>query len=474
MAKVDTDMEGMREDGGEEEKKKKEKKEKKEKKIETPESLAKKETKRLKKEKKAELAAAEEKMGETEKRERKAADKQGKLVKAASSKAIVLKPTERKDRDKLGKSSGHGSNKLGKSSGHGSSGHGSSHSERLGTIGSSFINKPKKPKKGEDPNLRSTTLKAKGIKYGVTAIHTSAAVSTDGTDDDEFFWHEEIEQIKNPCWRCVRAFLVWMRCLAADEYQNTRVRNWARWVQWAALLADIAAALVSIITFNGIAYCCGTPILNFGGTNIPWHTLIRIMTYAYLAMVFLEIYPVVKKGFPFNLVNPCIGFVITLAMFFDDSKVQALMMWGIETFAVLCEFFVFRLKVMEKAQRAKDVTRIGKLTTKELDDDVDVEVAKKELKTARQRFYQLKQEQIYEDKVLWYLRVGCYLNISLVLMFLALIICISRAGGLCVHGTSLPNPFNLNPLDTCDQCAVGEGFCEVCTEESDQCYFPYA
>jgi hypothetical protein len=464
MAKVDSEMEKNNREGGEEKKEKKEKKERKEKKekIDTPESLEKKERKRERKEKKAQLAAAEANMGETEKKERKAADKQGKLVRAASSKAITMKPTERKNMEKQRNSAALLSDSLHKNSGHKS------------TSGSSFVKKPKKPAKNQNPNMRSTALKAKGIKYGVTAIHTSEAVSADGTEDEEFFWHEEKEQIKNPCWRFLRAFLVWMRCLAADEYQNTCVKNWARWVQWAALLADISAALVSIITFNGVAYCCGSPILNFGGTDIPWHTMIRIMTYVYLAMVFLEIYPVVKKGFPFNLVNPIIGFVITLAMFFDDSKQQALMMWGIETFAVLCEFGVFRLKVMEKAQRAKDVKRIGKLTTEELDDNVDVEVAKKELKKTRQKFYQLKQEQIYEDKVLWYLRMGVYINISLVLMFLALIICITQAGGLCVHGDSMPNPFNLHPLDTCNQCEGGDGFCEVCTEEYDQCYFPYS
>jgi hypothetical protein len=456
MVKVDNDDEVMKEieetetpeEKAQRRLEKKERKEKKEKKREA------------KKEKKEAKAEAEGNMGETEKKEKKAADRQDRLVRAASSSdAISGKPREKLRSTGSSQNSQNGSNA-------------SNLLQKIGS-GSSHSHKPKKVSKDQNPNLRSTALKAKGIKYGVTAVHTSEVVSTDGTEDEEFFWHEEKAVIKNPCWRCIHGALIWTKCLVPEDEENRRVKNMLCWVQWAALLADISAALTAIITFNGVAYCCGTPILNNGGTNIPWHTLIRILTYVYLALVFLEIYPVVKKGFPFNLVNPLVGFIITLAMFFDDSKVQALMMWGIETFAVLCEFGVFRLKVIEKAQRAKDVKRIGKLTNKEFADDVDIEEAKKELKKTRQRYYQLQQEQLYEDKVLWYLRVGVYINISLVLMFLALIICISQAGGLCVHGDTLPNPFNLHPLDSCTLCE-GDGMCEICSEEEDQCYFPYS
>ena len=323
-------------------------------------------------------------------------------------------------------------------------------------------------------DLRSSALKKKGIKYGITSIHQSQIIEPESDDEDEqVFWHEEREEIKNPCLRCLRRIAVFLMLLPEDPMDSTPLKNGLRWMQWAALLADLSAALVAIITFNGVAYCCDEEILNFGGTDIPWHTFIRILTYLYLGLVFCEVYPVVRKGFPLNLANPLIGFIISIAMFFDDSKVEALVMWAIETLAVMFEFIVFRLKVVQKAQRAREVKRVAKQTKRTPDDDEDIEKAARDLKKVRQRYYQLKEEQEAEDKVLWYLRLGVYINMALVLLFLAIIICISQSGGLCVNGESVPNPFNLNQKENCGECADVQGFCEVCTEEIRQCYFPY-
>jgi hypothetical protein len=81
----------------------------------------------------------------------------------------------------------------------------------------------------------------------------------------------------------------------------------------------------------------------FSSLEINWDSLFRVVTALYLVLVFAEIIPVVKNGMPFNIVNPTIGFVITLGMFFDDSIGEAVAMWVIEALAIYFEFLVYRV-----------------------------------------------------------------------------------------------------------------------------------
>lgn len=294
------------------------------------------------------------------------------------------------------------------------------------------------------------------------------------------YWIEgEWDDVENPCLRCLIRPLILLKCLPEDRADFTPVKNALRILQWLAMVSDIGAAIVAIVTFNGVTYCCGNPILNFDGMNLPWDIIVRILTWVYLGLILVEIYPVVKMGIPFNIVNPLFGLVVAVAMFFDDSKSQALLMWGIETLAVLCEYGILLLKMHQREFLAREVKKAGKLTSRKreerfLETAIDKDEAEAEIARNRQEYYRLKLEQKREAKLLWYLRLANYINISLVCIMLGLIVVISNAGGLCVHDNAAPNPFSLNQLAKCPACTEIDGFCEVCGENVKQCYFPYS
>ena len=294
------------------------------------------------------------------------------------------------------------------------------------------------------------------------------------------FWVEgEWDDVENPCLRGIVKCLVFLHCLPDARADSTPLKLALRWLQWASMLADIGAGVVAIVTFNGVTYCCNEPILNFGGLDLPWKIMIRILTYMYLLLILVEIYPVVKKGVPFNLINPFLGFVVAVAMFFDDSKTQALIMWGIESFAVLCEYGILLVKMQQRDILAKEVKKAGKLTSRKREERVretalDADEAEIEITRNRQEYYRLKLEQSREKKLLWYLRLASWINITLVVIMLSFIVVISHAGGLCVNGDKAPNPFNLDQLANCPACTDIDGPCEVCADGVKQCYFPYA
>ena len=70
-------------------------------------------------------------------------------------------------------------------------------------------------------------------------------------------------------------------------------------------------------------------------------------TYVYLVLIFAEIIPIFCKGISFHLVNPVIAFLITFAVFFNDSVLEAAFMWVIEAMAITCEFLVYRFEARE-------------------------------------------------------------------------------------------------------------------------------
>jgi hypothetical protein len=161
-------------------------------------------------------------------------------------------------------------------------------------------------------------------------------------------------------------------------------------------------------------------------------------------------------------------------MFFDDSKAEALLMWCIETFAVVCEYSIYCVKVWERDFIAREVLRVGKLTIPNRTGLAGIEESHVDSQSAhRQEFFRLKLEQKHVKKMLWYLRVACYINLTLVFMVLVVIIFISRAGGLCIDGYSVPNLFDSDQLGRCPACQGIDGMCEVCDAATRMCYFPY-
>ena len=267
-------------------------------------------------------------------------------------------------------------------------------------------------------------------------------------DNEEAIWQEDVitwSNLQNPMHRKLARILVFLRCIPEDRSDANTVNVSLRVLQWLSLLADMTAACVAIFTFNGVTYCCGEPILNFGKLHMPWERLIQVLTYLYLVLIMAEVYPVIERGIPLNLVNPFLGFIITIAMFFDDSKAEALIMWCIETFAVICEFGIYSFRSYQRNKLNAEVERLANLTIpkhkRNRRNSNESQVSDSEQQKYRQDFFRLKLEQKFTEKTFWYLRWGCYLNLVMVFSILVVIIFISKAGGLCIDGNKIPNLF---------------------------------
>lgn len=258
--------------------------------------------------------------------------------------------------------------------------------------------------------------------------------------------------------------------------ETTPIKRWLRCLTWLTFICDATAAIVSLVQFSEIQTCCGEPILNLGGIDIEWQTVIQYSTIFYLVLILLEVYPVMRRGFPFNIVNPLIGFMITFALFFDDSYVEALIMWCIETCAVLSEFAVYRVKIRQVNMRAIEIKKLMPKTTKKKESFEDEDDYLKELHKARRRYYVLKQEQRMDQRLLQYLHLAVYMNIVMSSVVLMLILVIARNGGLCIEDYDYPNPFRSDQLARCSYCSDPTEKCEYCDPltETYQCYFPYS
>jgi len=261
--------------------------------------------------------------------------------------------------------------------------------------------------------------------------------------------------------------------------ETTPIKRWLRFLTWLTFLCDATSAIVTLAQFSEITYCCGKPILNIGNINADWAVIIRYATIFYLILILLEVYPVLRRGFPFNIVNPIIGFLITFALFFDDSYVEALIMWCIETAAVLSEFAVYRVKIRQVNMRSAEIKTLMPKTTKKKESFEDEDLYLRDLHKARRRYYVLKQEQRMDQRLLQYLHIAVYMNIIISSVVLMLILVVARNGGLCIANFDVPNPFAGDQLSSCTMCGgsaeTGE-VCEYCSPETEtfQCYYPYS
>jgi hypothetical protein len=104
----------------------------------------------------------------------------------------------------------------------------------------------------------------------------------------------------DPLWK--KAFR-YIRILPPHPQERPERRK-IRIVIWAALVLDFVAAVVSLTTYNGVSRCCGTDMFSLLFVNGDWKKAIQIVTYIYMVLIFAEIIPVVRRGLPFNLLNP--------------------------------------------------------------------------------------------------------------------------------------------------------------------------
>jgi hypothetical protein len=285
---------------------------------------------------------------------------------------------------------------------------------------------------------------------------------------------------------------------------------------------------VAIITYGGeTTQCCGKSIMSaFGGTDY-WDLIIKIITCGYMLLIFLELFPVLTGGFPFNLFNPFIGFMITFAVFFSDSMVEAAVMWTIEACAVFCELYIYRLLLLRFNERKsslkhtrKEIAKLRKIKRKVknqfesgvvltranssedilnidfsdedsfADDDSFLDemetqkndkdnhtvvsrtalVAAADISTVREtRLLRERRKlilsQTEEERDLRYHFVGVCINVFLVVFSLLMIIIIAKNGGMCIKGMQFGNIFKNDQLDKCNLCVDVDGPCEKCSWE---------
>ncbi|KAL3938254.1 MAG: hypothetical protein SGBAC_006796 [Bacillariaceae sp.] len=259
-----------------------------------------------------------------------------------------------------------------------------------------------------------------------------------------------------------------------------------RFLTWGAMILDFIAALVSIFTYESVTMCCGKPIFELLDSNINWNEFVRIFTYIYLVLIFLEVVPVFNKELPLNLINPLIGFTITMAMFFDDRIGEAVTLWTIEALAIAFETVITWLR---RKQHLRHIDRIA---------ECDVELAVREGKRRRRgnsadsedpysdleslsggSFYNSSDAEVNrfriererrqlmaglkeEEITMRYHFIGSAINVSLVLISLILIIGIGKNGGLCISNFEAPPIFKDDQLERCPACVGATGTCEVC------------
>lgn len=217
------------------------------------------------------------------------------------------------------------------------------------------------------------------------------------------------------------------------------------------------------------------------------------------------------------------GFLITFAVFFDDSVVQAAIMWVIETMAVSCEVYIFRLRSLAYKERVKrlektdDAIKNLRNTKKKIkqlyesgknlnisnhsmgscsydgesDDSFHDETGSKDdmttggkstgtdiSKVRENKLYRerrvLRESNANDRRHLRYHLIGVCVNCFLVCLSLLIICVISKNKGLCIVDMEAPNVFQNNQLERCFDCQGVQGMCEVCREDgTSHCYYPY-
>lgn len=341
-----------------------------------------------------------------------------------------------------------------------------------------------------DTGGRRSSMHAMKTSKSVRALLT-VDVDGDGEFDEE------------PRWK---SFLRYIMILAPHPHEKP-IKKRIRILTWVSMFLDFLTGVVSLAN-DGATTCCGEPILSIIG-NVNWDRAINITVGFYFVLIFAEIIPVMREGFPFNLANPFVGFLITFALFFDDRILEAVVMWIIEASAVVCEVIVYRLKLKWHSQREerlqiterqlralyKERKRLKKISRGEQhkedygfeqhDKDRGLEGAERptdvgqvrETRLLRERRL-LRQAQSEDRRELRYHLIGTTFNIFLACVALMLVILIGRSGGLCIVNMQTPNFFKTGQLEKCFLCQGVGGVCEKCPEDDPSlsekhCYYPY-
>ncbi|CAJ1958194.1 unnamed protein product [Cylindrotheca closterium] len=347
-----------------------------------------------------------------------------------------------------------------------------------------------KPRSRYERFAQRNRLSSRSLDASVSG-HTASTVG-DEFSADETIWISGLRYIR----------------LMAPTPRECKSDRIIRYMTWGAMILDFIAAMVSITTYESVTMCCGKPIFELLESRINWNEFVRIFTYIYVVLLFLEVIPVFNKEIPLNLINPLIGFTITMAMFFDDRIGEAITMWTMEAFAIAFEAVITCLRRKQHLRRIERIVecddelavRTGKRwardnSTKQLNPaDGIVEDPYSDLESlsggsfynsgdAKVNRFRIERERrhlkagLLDDEItLRYHYIGSAINIGLVLISLSLIIGIGKNGGLCISNFEAPPIFKDDQLERCPSCVGAAETCEVCDAtggNQHQCYYPY-
>ncbi|KAL3930670.1 MAG: hypothetical protein SGARI_004416 [Bacillariaceae sp.] len=328
---------------------------------------------------------------------------------------------------------------------------------------------------------------------GTASLHGGSNHSLDGTIHSAALTVADPFP-NDPKWKMVLRYL---RILPPSPNEKPRDRR-VRIFIWSSLFLDFICAVVAIGTFTQVITCCGKPIWSLGG-GADWTLAMTVVSYIYIFGIMMEIIPVVREsGIPWNMLNPLFGFLLTLAVFFDDSRAEAISMWILETIAVFFDFLVYRLKRQKHAEKKDRLDEINQRLEPffssnrkakaarmagidvsfhdcdllAMEEDHETVADHKEIKLLRDRRY-VRNWLVEDQKNLNYHLGGVIFNGVLIFITLVFIVCIATTGGMCVYDGNTPNPFSQNQLGMCSSCQGTTGVCEICTATTTQCYYPY-
>jgi hypothetical protein len=203
-------------------------------------------------------------------------------------------------------------------------------------------------------------------------------------------------------------------------YEDEKVRAPStKLVAFAALALEMALAIVSIISFDGFADCCGE---YFFVTNTPegqetWDKSIFWIAVGYLGLVVTQV-AFVAMEWPVAIFNPLVGFFLTLSGLYSAFRVEVWIMYGLETTAVLLQSYV-----------------------------------------------------LFRDQRSFLLCLQTLLNYGVCAFVLYAIISLSQQGGYCVVGGLFETIFQESTCNT--NCNDVDIPCSVCDVDQSSCFIPF-
>jgi hypothetical protein len=184
------------------------------------------------------------------------------------------------------------------------------------------------------------------------------------------------------------------------------------------LFLEFCGALLAIIYWDNVAdvvECCGESYMS----NDTWNVALFVIATAYLTWTIVSGPIIAKTHEPFFLFNPMIGFLLAMHMLYTTHVVNAYIMYGIETFAMLGQTYV--------------------------------------LCQIRKR---------------WELSIHTLANYTVSLLMIFMITSLSNDGGYCIVDGELQSIFSNS---TCSNAkCTDEVSCNICTGEINECFISFS